>query len=201
MPRSLIALAVAFVMLVVGSATYLMMTQWQRQTLSNHQIRLNRLTGVVQIRDNNGDDWRDPFENDTAAPGLEIADLQSVRLSRAVWGPNGVLFAVAETGAKPLRGRLAFQIVTTDGMGKQARAERSLRRTINWPANATIPFVLATGQETPTRIGLRTALRLETLYNTGSVGETLPASRRAPPPTNPAALGERDSEAAAATKK
>lgn len=192
MPRSLIALAIAFVLLVVGSVTYLFTTQWQTQTLNGHQIRLNRLTGVVQIRDNSGEDWRDPFDNDTAAPGLEVADLQSVRLSRVAWGPNGVLFAVAETGAKPLRGRLALQIVTTDGMGKRVRAERSLRRTVNWPANATIPLVLATGQETPTRNGLRTALRLETLYNTGSVGETLPSSRRAPLPTNPVSLGERD---------
>ncbi|HVK04395.1 MAG TPA: hypothetical protein VM490_13035, partial [Armatimonadaceae bacterium] len=109
------------------------------------------ITGIVEIR-NNGK-WEQSLRNDPYADTLSDADLQRVTLRDVAFGDRGLLCATAvvKPGGPPVKGRLAVQavILGPDNKRRTIQSERVMRGTVDWPAGATVPFVVATGVDPP----------------------------------------------------
>ena len=137
---------------LLGYLGYLFAKRWEPYTVGGkYEVRRNRITGIVEIR-NNGK-WEQSLRNDPYADTLSDADLQRVTLRDVAFGDRGLLCATAvvKPGGPPVKGRLAVQavILGPDNKRRTIQSERVMRGTVDWPAGATVPFVVATGVDPP----------------------------------------------------
>lgn len=150
-----------FVLAVAAITLWLTLTQWRYTEIGGITVRKNILTGIVQMRVNDG--WAVPFRNDKDAPRLSGADFVAIRLEGIAWGPDGLLSGYAQnlSPSKPVEGRLAFLVILRGSDGKRIK-DRSLPQTVEWPAGQRTPFVLRTGWATP-QMSEKASVRLQAI--------------------------------------
>jgi len=179
------------IVLLLGYVGFLLFNQWVPQTVGRYETIRNRFTGKVQIKHEGR--FQETVSLTPTPNALTADELRRIRLSDVAWGKHSLLTGTATVApGEPLRGRLAFQIVVLGGNDKRRliESERNLRRTVDWPGGATIPFVLDTEFRLPAP-GEKTSLTLVPVLLEGAaagdpVGKAakikLPTAPVAPPP-------------------
>jgi hypothetical protein len=158
----LAAVGIAFLLYLI----YLVAAMWLRVPVPGYEVRRNRFTGIVQVRD--GDRWNH-FRPDPYSASLTAEDFKRLRITDAAWGPGGILCGRAENiSDQPVTGRVSFRIVIREarGQGKFLR-DRSLRESVDFPPKRVTPFVLRTNLTTPDPAETRTDINLEPTATTG----------------------------------
>ena len=146
-----IVVLVLFVALL-GYLGYLFARRWEPQQVGRYEVRRNRFTGIVEVK--NGENWEQTLRNDPYADALSEADLQRVTLRDVAFGERWGLLcatAVVKPGAPPVKGRLALQLVVLgpDNKRRLTESERVMRTAVDWPAGGSIPIAVATGLTPP----------------------------------------------------
>jgi hypothetical protein len=151
---------------LAGWGIYLLIDQWHEQTIAGLQVRLNAITGVVQVR--NGGEWVTSSRPDPYAPIVAPADLSRIRIVDAAWGQSGLLVARALVApGAPIRGRLIVTLNIIDTAGQKRIRERNLRANVDWPAGALTPFVLRTNLSAPVGKFQKTVITLQPSLSSG----------------------------------
>ena len=156
--------------LIIAAAAwgvYLLIHQWEPQTIDGYEVRHNAITGAVQIRV--GEGWRSSFEaTDPYAAAVAPADLARVRFVDSAWGKNGLLCARALVAPGPaIKGRAVLTLNIIDVVWHKRIRERDLRENIDWPGGALTPFVLKTNLTAPTEKNQKTFLTLQPVLSGG----------------------------------
>jgi hypothetical protein len=138
---------------------------WIPVPVPRYEVRSNRFTGIVQVKD--GDRWTH-FRPDPYSEALTREQLQRLRVTDVAWGPNGVLCARGENlSDQPLTGRIAFRIILRDAKVGKFQRDRSLRESVDFPPRRVTPFVLRTDIPTPDPKTTNTLIVLEPAATSG----------------------------------
>ena len=138
---------------------YLLINQWQYHRIGSFDTRLNRLTGIAEIRQNN--QWT-RFQDDPYAEPVPTEKLKRIRIENLAWGPEGLLVGHAVNRlADPIKGRLAIRIVLRNKKDQRFVRDRSLRVTVDFPPGKPTSFIIRTNLTTPDPEKLTTELELQ----------------------------------------
>lgn len=144
---------------ILAWGIYLLITQWQYQSVGPFEARVNQLTGIAQVK--NGGKWEafgvDPYADVIPAPTLARVGVQDI-----AWGNHGLLCGrlVNENG-EPVSGRLAIRVVIRKTKDGALVKDRSLRGAVSLPPRGTLPFALTTALESPDPQQTRTFIELQ----------------------------------------
>ena len=147
--RVLVRIIVAIVSVGLLFGLWKLFHQWDSQRIGVFETRRNNITGIEEIKDESGQ-WTPSFKNDRYAPGVDAADLKSIRLVDGAWNANGILVGRAKniSATKAVAGRIGFLVRIYYPDGRRLK-DRTLRVTVNWPAGSSTPFIIDTNLPTP----------------------------------------------------
>ncbi|MBC8102262.1 MAG: hypothetical protein H7Z41_06720 [Cytophagales bacterium] len=139
----------ALVVTMLGFGIWKLANQWDYERIGQFDTRRNNITGMVEIKDDAGR-WTPSFKNDRYAPGIPETDLKGIRLTDGAWGADGILTGRARNPSpnKAVVGRVGFLVRIYYPDGRRLK-DRTLRATVNWPAQSSTVFIMDTNLPTP----------------------------------------------------
>lgn len=123
-------------------------TLWKYRTVGTVSFRTHNLLGRTEMKTEAG--WRMPFARPAGASATPTPGEITVTLKDLAWSQDKWLAGRAvNTGDKPVKGRLAFNIVIRDTDTGRVVKDRSLRKEVDWPARSANSFAFYTDQAPP----------------------------------------------------
>lgn len=147
--------------LLLATILWYALTMWRYADAGPFAIRRNTITGVVQIR--RGGEWSPSLGGDRYAERVPVEDLRHLRLKDINWGPSGLIAGRTENTSpkRDVNGRIAFRVIIRKKDGSIVR-DRSLQKSVKWPADQTQSWVIRTDLDTPAP-EMQTTVRLEAI--------------------------------------